>query len=279
MIKAISSPTVAQPSTGLGAGPDRLDSWKEIASYFKREVRTVQLWEKKEGLPVHRHFHKQLGSVFAFRSEIEQWGQQVSRRGLIGDHGTPIVTTAPTATPVEDRVIIRVLPLQNAALDASHQPLCEAIAAKTIPALERLNPGHLGIYCTSSGPQSKQEPATARATNTKADYVLTWTLEEEGDELTVKVSLLLADAELPTWSRTFQCHPDDCEGTSSYIADQIVQCLWLKVISSPTSSPVSGRREQSGSREAYLKGRYFWSQRSEESLRKAVQCFEAAIKD
>ena len=279
MIKAISSPTVAQPSTGLGAGPDRLDSWKEIASYFKREVRTVQLWEKKEGLPVHRHFHKQLGTVFAFRSEIEQWGQQVSRRSLIGDHDTPALTTTPTATPVEGRVMIRVLPLQNAALDVSHQPLCEAIAAKTIPALERLNPGHLGIYCTSSAPQSKQEPATGHATNTKADYVLTWTLEEEGDGLTVKVSLLLANADLPTWSRTFHCHPDDCEGTSSYIADQIVQCLWLKVISSPASSPVLGRREQSGSREAYLKGRYFWSQRSEESLRKAVQCFESAIKD
>jgi tetratricopeptide (TPR) repeat protein len=279
MIKTISSEIVSRPSNGLGAGPDRLDSWKEIASYFKREVRTVQLWEKKEGLPVHRHFHKQLGSVFAFRSEIEQWGQQVSRRAAGGDQDALVLTT-PTAAAVEDRVMIRVLPLQNATLDASCQTLCEAIAAKTIPALERLNPGHLGIYCTTSVTPSEQEPAkTHTAKKKKPDYVLTWTLQEEDEELTVKVSLLLADAGLPAWSRTFPCHLDDFEGTSSYIADQIVQCLWLKVISSPTSSPVSGRREQSGSREAYLKGRYFWSQRSEASLRKAVQCFEAAIKD
>ena len=59
----------------------RLDSWKEIASYFRREVRTVQLWEKREGLPVHRHFHKQLGSVFAFRSELDAWNEQVSLKG------------------------------------------------------------------------------------------------------------------------------------------------------------------------------------------------------
>src|ERR1700751_4389659 len=57
----------------------RLDSWKEIANYFRREVRTVQLWEKKEGLPVHRHFHKRLGSVFAYRSEIDLWQRRVSR--------------------------------------------------------------------------------------------------------------------------------------------------------------------------------------------------------
>ncbi len=279
MIKDISSEPASRSSTGLGAGPDRLDSWKEIASYFKREVRTVQLWEKNEGLPVHRHFHKQLGSVFAFRSEIEEWGQQVSRRRLGIAQDAPELTTTPTAAAVEDRVIIRVLPLQNAAVDASNQGLCEAIAAKTIPALERLNPDHLVIFCSSSATQSEQELAGPHSANKRADYVLTWTLQEEGDGLTVKVSLLLADAELPTWSRMFRCHLDDHEGTSSYIADQIVQCLWLKVISSPTSSPVSGRREQSGSREAYLKGRYFWSQRSEESLRKAVQCFEAAIRD
>src|SRR5882672_9394413 len=32
--------------------PDNfLDSWKEIAAYLEREVRTVQRWEKKEGPP------------------------------------------------------------------------------------------------------------------------------------------------------------------------------------------------------------------------------------
>ena len=46
---------------------------------MRREVRTVQLWEKKEGLPVHRHFHKRLGSVFAYRSEVDLWQHRVSR--------------------------------------------------------------------------------------------------------------------------------------------------------------------------------------------------------
>src|SRR5260370_33223467 len=59
--------------------PDRLDSWKEIARHLGREVRTVQLWEKREGLPVHRPFHRSLSSVFAFRSEVDAWCQRVSR--------------------------------------------------------------------------------------------------------------------------------------------------------------------------------------------------------
>jgi hypothetical protein len=52
---------------------DRLDSWKEIAAYLNRSVRTLHRWEKDEGLPVHRHRHKELGSVFAYKSELDAW--------------------------------------------------------------------------------------------------------------------------------------------------------------------------------------------------------------
>src|SRR5438309_4898046 len=52
---------------------DRLDSWKEIASFLRRDVRTVQRWEKKEALPVHRHQHEKLGSVYAYRKELNEW--------------------------------------------------------------------------------------------------------------------------------------------------------------------------------------------------------------
>ena len=52
---------------------DRLDSWKEIAAYLKRGARTVQRWEREEGLPVHRLVHNKLGSVYAYRSELDAW--------------------------------------------------------------------------------------------------------------------------------------------------------------------------------------------------------------
>jgi hypothetical protein len=44
---------------------DRLDSWKAIAAYLNRDVTTVQRWEKREGMPVHRHLHDRMGSVYA----------------------------------------------------------------------------------------------------------------------------------------------------------------------------------------------------------------------
>jgi WD40 repeat protein len=59
--------------SGANDGAARLDSWKAIAFYLKRDVRTVQRWEKDERLPVYRHPHKKLGSVYAYQAELDAW--------------------------------------------------------------------------------------------------------------------------------------------------------------------------------------------------------------
>jgi eukaryotic-like serine/threonine-protein kinase len=64
----------------------RLDSWKEIAGYLQRDVTTVRRWEKREGLPVHRHLHDKLGSVYAYKTEIDDWWR--GRRGQIDELGS-----------------------------------------------------------------------------------------------------------------------------------------------------------------------------------------------
>ncbi len=51
----------------------RLISWKEIAVYLQRDVRTVRRWEVREGLPVHRHIHDHSATVYAFSNELDEW--------------------------------------------------------------------------------------------------------------------------------------------------------------------------------------------------------------
>jgi Tol biopolymer transport system component len=53
----------------------RLDSWKEIAAYLNRDITTVQRWEKREGMPVHRYLHDKRGSVYASPAELDAWAQ------------------------------------------------------------------------------------------------------------------------------------------------------------------------------------------------------------
>jgi hypothetical protein len=65
--------TQSLPSEQQKSAADRLDSWKEIAAYLKRSVRTVHRWESEQGLPVHRHLHQSSGTVYAFRAELDAW--------------------------------------------------------------------------------------------------------------------------------------------------------------------------------------------------------------
>jgi len=65
-----------QPAVHDRLANDRLDSWKEIAAYLKKEVRTVQRWEKSSGLPIRRLAHGKLGTVFAYKQELDAWWQE-----------------------------------------------------------------------------------------------------------------------------------------------------------------------------------------------------------
>src|SRR5260370_40997618 len=106
------------PPIPLGESrPDNfLDSWKEIAAYLEREVRTVQRWEKKEGLPVYRQIHERLGTVYAYKSEIDVWWRE--RRPKLASNPEngeiaegPRIVTWPASTPeIPDEEFVAATP-------------------------------------------------------------------------------------------------------------------------------------------------------------------------
>jgi Tol biopolymer transport system component len=92
--------------TSSGAPPsakppsDRLDSWKEIASYLNRDVTTVQRWEKREGMPVCRHQHDRMGSVYAFRTDLDAWARSRNLQATAdSENRAPSPDPPPTSQP------------------------------------------------------------------------------------------------------------------------------------------------------------------------------------
>ncbi len=92
---------MGEPSVGTRPSKrpveDRLDSWKEIAAYLKRDVTTVQRWEKREGMPVHRHLHDRMGSVYASRAELDAWTRSRNLRGA-KENGNDALPPDPSAS-------------------------------------------------------------------------------------------------------------------------------------------------------------------------------------
>ena len=111
----------------------RLDAWKEIATYLGRDVTTVRRWERREGLPVHRHLHDKLGSIYAYADEIDEW---MSRRSIRETPaGTPVVTPAPPAAAEEPAVAVAPVLMKGElreALPALKEPATITAVASTV---------------------------------------------------------------------------------------------------------------------------------------------------
>jgi Tol biopolymer transport system component len=78
---------------------DRLDSWKEIAAYLNRDVTTAQRWEKREEMPVHRHQHDRIGSVYASRLELDAWVRSRNLPEELVSAETPCASNTPAPPP------------------------------------------------------------------------------------------------------------------------------------------------------------------------------------
>ncbi|HJQ59387.1 MAG TPA: hypothetical protein VJ890_20945 [Vineibacter sp.] len=71
----------------------RLNSWKEIGSFFSRDERTVKRWEAHRGLPVHRIPGPGNTKVFGYVDELAAWLNS-------GSAARPAVTSFATAPVV-----------------------------------------------------------------------------------------------------------------------------------------------------------------------------------
>ena len=80
-----SAPSIGTPTGGT---QKILNSWKEIAVYLGRGVRTVQRWEAKLGLPVRRPNGHMRSAVIALSNELDEWLLNTPKSRL-NDNGDP----------------------------------------------------------------------------------------------------------------------------------------------------------------------------------------------
>jgi TolB-like protein/Flp pilus assembly protein TadD len=98
---------MAEPTdlgTSAASKERRLESWGEIAAYLRREIRTVQRWEKNLGVPIHRLQVGKISSVYAYPSELDKWYQGREPQDVKEDDFTeePVVEPNSASSPPAD---------------------------------------------------------------------------------------------------------------------------------------------------------------------------------
>ena len=195
---------------------DRLDSWKEIAAYLKRGVRTVRRWEHEEGLPVHRQVHRVLGSVYAFKSEIESW-RQTSRNKSSKDSSVSRIKS------------IAVLPFTNVSTDPENEYFADGLTDEVTADLSQI--GSLRVISRTSAMTFKRttKDVSTIARELGVQYLLEGSVRRAGDRLKITAQLIDAATDDHLWADKYDGSVEDVFAMQERLARVIVEALELRL--------------------------------------------------
>lgn len=262
-------------NTGSSTTPaERLDSWKEIAAYLRRDVRTVQRWEKSEGLPVHRHQHDKLGSVYAYKPELEKWFTTRQQQA-----------SEPLAEGPNGKVKLAVLPFGNLSGDPEQDFFSDGLTEEMITQITRLQPARLGVIALSTAMHYKtgNKPLAQIRSELGVDYILQGRVRRADDRVRITAQLVESKTQTQLWAQTYERDLRDILAVQADIAQGIAREIRL-IISRPEQARLSDLRTSAklkpSAYENYLKARYHTHhQLSASTVGKSVEYFEAAVRE
>ncbi len=243
---------------------ERLDSWKEIAAYLNRGTRTVQRWEREEGLPVHRLLHEKLGSVYAYRPELDAWWN--SRKSDLNREA-----------PEEPSPSVAVLPFEDMSQEKDQAYFCEGMAEEIILALGRVK--GMRVASRTSSFQVKGASAGSREIGRRLRVLtlLEGSVRKSGSQLRITARLTNAEDGYQIWSGRFDREASDILAIQDEIARSIVAALEISL--SPHESAALQRPPIKNLRayDFYLRGRNYFYQYGAQDVDFARELFTRAI--
>jgi TolB-like protein/tetratricopeptide (TPR) repeat protein len=296
------------PKSGADAQGRRLESWKEIAAYLGRDVTTVRRWEKGEGLPVHRHVHHKLGSVYAYTTEVDAWRSkrapgQASNSADTGSFSEPVqrgnygrTAIALTAVAlalvagllgvVRERtrkpaggVAIRslaVLPLANFSGNPEQDYLSDGMTEALIAQLSTIR--GLRVISRTSTMQLKgtRKSVPTIGKELSVDAVIEGSVLRSTDKVRVTIQLIRAATDEHIWAGTYDRDVRDILALQSDVTRGIARHVEAAV-AGRQSLPVTPRTVAPDVYEAYLKGRFALHKNTRSGLEEALRYFQTAI--
>jgi len=297
---------------------DLLDSWKEIAAYLHRDVKTVQRWEKREGMPVHRHVHDKRGSVYALSSELDAWLQ--SRKLRLEEEEAECRAEAPTVTEAEHEpnatrrrrrwlllggvaalgllavsyvmtrrhavgatrpkiTSLAVLPLKNLSGDPTQEYLADGMTESLIGRLSAIH--DLRVISRTSAMHFKDTLLSVPeiAQALGVDAIVEGSVIREGNRIRVHAQLIRGATDEHFWSESYDRDLKDVLALESDVTQSIARKVEVTVTGEEHERITAVRSVKPEVYESYLKG-VFAAQKSESraSMEESIGYFEEAIK-
>ncbi len=254
---------VSAPSSrsGQSSAEGRLDSWKEIAAHLRREVRTVQRWEKFARLPVHRLQIDKQGAVYAYESELDAWCKERQ----------PIPRTA------EKIRSVAVLPLENLSDDPEQDYFADGMTEALITDLAKISALRVISRTTAMRYKGTRKSLPEIARELKVEAVVEGSVLRVGKRARISTRLVRATSDTQIWAQSYDSDLRDVLTLQGEVAQAIAGEIRVRVTRTERQRLRQARKVDPEAHEAYLLGRFFWNKGTPESLNKSLEHFQRAI--
>ena len=172
---------------------------------------------------------------------------------------------------------IAVLPFVNSNNDPDIEYLSDGITETLITKLSQLP--QLRVMARSTVFRFKGKDMTPQQVGEELNVraVLTGAIVQRGNALRLNAELVDVSDGAQIWGGQYNRTLDDIFAVQDAISEQISKSLRLKLSSDDKSRLVKRHTEDSEAYQLYLKGRFYWNQRTGEALRTALDYFQQAI--
>ena len=172
---------------------------------------------------------------------------------------------------------IAVLPFVNAGNDPNADYLCDGLTEGIINKLSQLP--KLKVMARSTVFRYKQSHADAQSIGRelRVRAVLSGRVQEVGERLAINVELVDSADGSQLWGELYNRQLADLLAVQEEMSREIAEKLRLRLTGAEKKRLKRVSTTNSEAYQLYLKGRYQWNKRTEESLRKGITFFRQAI--
>jgi TolB-like protein/Tfp pilus assembly protein PilF len=191
-------------------------------------------------------------------------------------------TGSDTAKSRDHRDMLVVLPFENLGAGDKYDYFSEGLTEEMITELARLSPEHLGVIARTSAMQFKSTTKSIAQIGGElgVSHVLEGSVRRVAERVRITAQLIRVSDETHLWAESYERGLHDVLEVQAEVARAVAREIQIKLTAQEKRRLHHDKTRSVNPQayELYLRGRHFWYRRTEEGIRKSIECFEEALR-
>ena len=177
------------------------------------------------------------------------------------------------------RIMLAILPFQNLSNDPGQEYFSDGLTEETITDLGQLSPEHLGVIARTSAMAYKHTDKTVGQIGRElgVDYILEGSVRREGEKARVSAQLIRVSDQTHLWAENYNRDLNDLLEMESELGKTIAQQVQVNLTPQRQTALSGIRTVNPEAYDLYLRGRYYWNQRTPAGMKESIAYFQQAI--